>query len=418
MSSEASYVHGKQHPWLRFWNAFGRVIGNRELPWTTLDPERLMTKARRKVDGREFASREFLESMQPILAGTKPHYNYVGSVLAHAMAVLNLQERLLRERLVEDHPEILEQPIKRPLIVVGAPRTGTTLLNFLLSQDAASRPLLGWESLFASPRKRRVKRGEVPKTLLQLMSFNERMFKRILPDLARMHPFAHDQPDECHWLLFPSFVWVPAIAAPGMRRWFIEQSDETYDRAYRDYRLALQILEWQRPAEDHWVLKSPLHFWSLGSAMRTLPEANFVQTHRSLLKVFPSFCSLAAALIAVLSDQLEPKRMGPAAMEIGQAALERFDRAREEDTQGRVEDVLFTDLVKDPVAVIRKIYDRFDYEFTPEFERRIHAFLAEQKKAGGVPKHRYTVEQFGLDADAIRETFAPYHERYGIDVDA
>ncbi len=200
---------------------------------------------------------------------------------------------------------------------------------------------------------------------------------------------------------------------PSVRRWFRNQPEDIFEPAYQDYRLALQILEWQRPAPDHWVLKSPLHLWSLDAAMRAIPEANFIQTHRSMLEVLPSFCSLAAAMIAVASDGLEAEKMGGPAMEIALETIERFTRAREGEHASRVEDVLYADLIDDPIAVVRRIYDRFGYDYTLAYDRKLQTLLDEQAKARW-PKHRYAFEQFGLDANAIAEAFEPYHQAYGI----
>ena len=43
------------------------------------------------------------------------------------------------------HPELGDRPITRPLVIVGQPRTGTTILYDLLAQDPANRAPLSWE---------------------------------------------------------------------------------------------------------------------------------------------------------------------------------------------------------------------------------------------------------------------------------
>ena len=53
---------------------------------------------------------------------------------------------------VEDeklHPEILEEKIERPVVIVGLPRTGTTVTYDLLALDPAARAPRNWE--FAMP---------------------------------------------------------------------------------------------------------------------------------------------------------------------------------------------------------------------------------------------------------------------------
>jgi hypothetical protein len=313
------------------------------------------------------------------------------------------------QREIKEHPEILEQPVKRPLIIVGAPRTGTTLVNHLLSQDPVSRPLLTWEAVCSPPMLGPWKRD----LRLPLTAHGVRMTKRFVPDLARMHPFEANIPDECHWLLWPAFVWPPAMIVPSMREWFIEQPESTYDNAYLIYRQALQMLHYQRPAEGHWVLKSPLHVWALGSLMRVVPEASIVHTHRTLTEVMPSYCSLAAVMANIFSDAVEPESMGPVAMELTRIAIDRFEKARSENDPARICDVRYTDLVADPIAAVRSIYDALDYSFTPEFEQRLNEYLEKGRRTKRA-KHVYSAEQFGLDEQAISEAFADYHDRYGL----
>jgi len=415
MTEEVRFVEGRQHPVLRFWNAFGRLLGDRDLPWTVLDEGRLIDKAKQKTGLDDFGADDFRMPFRTLVDALRDEgrLTYVGKVITHAGLVNGLRNRLLRQRVVSDHPEILAQPVKRPLIVIGAPRTGTTLLNRLLSLDPAGRPLLGWEALAPAPGRRSRRRGAVPRARLAALALNEWMFKRVTPELSRMHPYSYKEPDECHWLLFPSFVWVPAIVMPSVRRWLRAQTGEVFDAAYRDYRLGLQILEWQRPAPDHWVLKSPLHLWSLDAAMRGVPEASFIQTHRSMHQVLPSVCSLAAALLSLFTDALEVQRMGEAAMEIASETVARFTYARRTGDPSRVMDVQYADLKADPIGVIRGIYGRFGYDYTVGYERRLQAWLEDQRRSDR-PRHSYTLEQFGLSADAVSEAFEAYHVAFGI----
>lgn len=46
-----------------------------------------------------------------------------------------LEDRLLMESLLKKHPEIREEELAPPVFIVGFPRTGTTHLHNLMSQD-------------------------------------------------------------------------------------------------------------------------------------------------------------------------------------------------------------------------------------------------------------------------------------------
>ena len=66
-----------------------------------------------------------------------------------------------RLRLVEDrkrYPGIGDERIEAPLIVIGFPRSGTTLLHALLAADPGNRAPLNWRS----PARRRHRRWPLP----------------------------------------------------------------------------------------------------------------------------------------------------------------------------------------------------------------------------------------------------------------
>ena len=56
-----------------------------------------------------------------------------------------LGRRLQVHDYIQAHPEVLDAPVERPLIVLGMPRTGTTVISYLLDQDPARRSLLHWQ---------------------------------------------------------------------------------------------------------------------------------------------------------------------------------------------------------------------------------------------------------------------------------
>ena len=64
-------------------------------------------------------------------------------------------------------------------------------------------------------------------------------------------------------------------------------------------------------------------------------------------------------------------------------------------------------LLADPIGTVREICRYFGSACDAEFEDRMRRWLAEnpQHKQG---VHRYGLEQFGLDADAVNGRFATY----------
>ncbi len=411
-----TFKKDNRHPALRVGNRIGSFLDRMhiELPLTNLDEERLFKIAMHSTKLKDFGPDHFREPLHVMLEAAKKecHLTWNGRRTIHSIILGGLRSRLWRQKAITDYPEILEQPVRRPLIIVGAPRTGTTLMNHLLSLDPACRPLLMWESLAPTPwrNKRHVKYD--PR--YTLCAIGVWLAKRTVPELEIMHDFGHNVPDECHWMLWPSFVWPPAMILPSVREWLRKQPESTYDNMYAEYRQSIQMLHWQRPAKGHWVLKSPLHCWALPSLMKVVPEASIIHTHRNMREVIPSFSSLGALLASGYTDEIEPKEIGPLAMDIAREVVERYTRARETVDQHRVCDVSFATLVRDPVGSVRRIYDKFSYEITPEFESRLVRFAAENGPSSR-PKHVYSLEQFNLDGVAIAREFASYHQKYGIE---
>jgi hypothetical protein len=75
--------------------------------------------------------------------------------------------------------------------------------------------------------------------------------------------------------------------------------------------------------------------------------------------------------------------------------------------------VHYADLARDPVGTVRGIYDSLGLEpGDGAFEAMSdHVAAHPRGEFGG---HRYDVAAFGLTDAAVRERFAPYVERYGV----
>ena len=76
-------------------------------------------------------------------------------------------------------------------------------------------------------------------------------------------------------------------------------------------------------------------------------------------------------------------------------------------------DVRYADLVSDPVGTVRDIYEFHGYEYSSEMEAEMRRWLAEnrQHKHG---THKYSLEEFGLEAAAVRRDFSEYCGEYGL----
>jgi hypothetical protein len=94
-------------------------------------------------------------------------------------------------------------------------------------------------------------------------------------------------------------------------------------------------------------------------------------------------------------------------------SVERAIVARAKVGPGRVLDVQYEDLVREPLRELRRVHDFAGLEWSPAAEERAKRWMAEnpQHKYG---THRYSLADFGLDEEELAARFKPYRERFGV----
>ena len=328
---------------------------------------------------------------------------------ANILRLMGLRLRMTADR--NAHPEIPRQRIGRPLIVMGLPRSGTTILHSLLSRDPRLRSPQKWEVDQPSPPPRIDTYASDPR-----IADAAAAIEKVDPTFRAMHQMGATLPEECNNLQMASLrslnFWA-RMALPSYSRWLLEEADMA--PAYAFHRQFLQHLQAFAPRE-RWVLKGPPHVFWPETLLATYPDACIVMTHRDPAEVLPSNASLIAHLRGV-SEAVDAKSVGAEQM-IWLEGLKRTMAYRERAARpGQFVDIQYRDFVSDPLEAVRVIYAHFGIELTADAEVAMRAFMADnqQEKHG---KHVYTAEQFGLDAKTLHREFADYIHRYDIQVRA
>jgi hypothetical protein len=332
--------------------------------------------------------------------------NFFGRYIIYESTLRLVANRLLSQRDFKAHPEILEQAVNRPLFVTGLPRTGTTLLHRLLSQDPAARIPLLWELMWPSPPPIKAQRASDPR--IQQTVDVLRQLRQVAPVLSSIHGFEAEDPEECIWILEEAFSYLRGNVTSQVK-WLLQQ-DLTPN--YRYYRKILQLLQWRTPG-DHWILKTPFHLYGIDAILNVFPDACIVQTHRAPETVMASFCSLVASSHKLYSDHVDLKDVGELSMYIWKIATKRTMDIRAQADPARFYDVYYEDLMADPVGTCRQVYEYFGYDYSPAMEVAIKKWLNDnpQNKYG---VHRYSLEQFGLDKATVQREFKEYTDQYQI----
>jgi hypothetical protein len=340
--------------------------------------------------------------------------NALGRTIVESDVVGYLTNRLRILDWRTRHPEVASGEVRRPVVIVGQPRTGTTILYDLLAQDPANRAPLTWEVDQPVPPPETATYATDPR--IAESDAIAAMPDLIIPGFTDFHPLGATLAQECVRMTggdFRSMIFPTQYDVPAYDRWLLHEADMA--PAYRWHRIFLQHLQ-SRHGGDRWLLKSPCHLWSLGALLDEYPDALVIQTHRDPVRVISSISALVALLRTMASDDAS---VGVAADEYAEDIILGLDRSVAARVDGtlpadQVVDVQFAEFMADPFATIGTVYDVLGLEFTAEAEARMRAFLATHPGDGGGAGSRYTFADTGLDAGVLRERSRTYQEYFGV----
>jgi hypothetical protein len=364
----------------------------------------------------DFGADGWREGLDRVLdsLGAEADLNDIGVAMVETDLGAYLTTRLQLVEWRRTHPELGDRAIERPLVIVGQPRTGTTILYDLLAQDPANRAPLTWEVDLPCPPPATATYTTDPR--IEQCDATCAMADVIIPGFTDFHPLGARLAQECVRMTgsdFRSMIFTIQYRVPSYNRWLLDEADLT--ATYRWHRRFLEHLQSHHMSE-RWLLKSPAHLWHLDALLGEYPDAVLIQTHRDPLKVVASVSALAAHLRRMASD--DPS-VAEAAEQYAEDIVLGLNRSLEARRSGllpadQVVDVHFADFMADPFATIGTLYDRLGLDLSAEAEANMRAFLATHPGDGGGAGTRYTWADTGLDADALREQSADYEQTFAV----
>ena len=394
-------------------NVGGKVLQRAGIEPPSLDRESLFAAARRRTGLGNAGDWAIDEPLDRLLKSyrNEARLTALGRITARELVVSLLENLFYLQRELEDAPSVADQPIEAPTFIVGLPRTGTTLLHNLLSQDPDNRVPLTSEVMYPA---RFPNTPEGIERARRLTASRLGWADRLAPQFKKIHPIAPDLPQECiaiTALVFMSIQFHTTHDVAGYEDWF-EQSSHAL--AYSFHRRLLQHLQ-ARKGPERWVLKAPGHLFSLGALLAEYPDAKVVQTHRDPLRVVASMASHATVLRRAFSDDADPVQVATDWSRRWGDALELFLAVRDRSPQRQFLDVAYEDIEERPLEAVRRVYEFIGRPLTSAAESAMQRFLdANPKHKHGV--HRYSLAEYGLSPQNELRRYADYCRRFDIAV--
>jgi hypothetical protein len=399
--------------WAAGWKTLGHDI-SRQL-WL-LESDSLCAEARRQTRLDDFGD----PPIEPALTNLVNSLETEADLHPHGRLLmrLHLQELLeTRLRLTQawkGRSEVQEASvIERPIFITGIPRSGSTFLHELLAEDPENRAPRVWEVMFPIPIGKR--RPEKVDSRVQKAKACLWCFRRLAPGADSVYPIRAWMPHECvaihsYTLLSEEFVstcHVPTYEA------FLHAAD--LGPTYRWQRRFLQYLQMERPSR-RWVLKSPDHIYCLDKLLTVFPDAAIIQTHRNPAEVLKSQIRLTKVLEAMFARPREREQLAISEARKIEQMLGYITRFRDAypNVAKQFIDVTYRELVSDPLAVVRRIYERLDIRLTEAAIERMRGLVSARSRYKKGRRGSPPLADPGVDSTAGKDQFENYCSRFGI----
>jgi Sulfotransferase family len=376
----------------------------------TFSADELEAGARAATGLDDFGSSYYREGLERTVAGLNAEagLNDLGRVIQHATISNALIQRLRIEETYRTHPEIGDEVVEGPVVVIGLPRTGTTALSQLVANDPQFRSLRVWESQACTPPPEAATQHSDPR--IAAAAEGIAMIDSMFPEFKTMLSSEPEAATECQDLMgmsFRTYHFDGVVRVPSYVEWLLQcDMRETY--AY--HKRVLKLLQWHcKP--NLWHLRTPVHMFALDAFVTEYPDAKFLWSHRDPARVLGSVCSLIQYVRSWSSDRHDPEELGAEQLAWWALGMKRAMDFRKQFGDDRFVDVSFADLQNDSVNTVANSYEQLGLAFGDAARTKVQQW-ADGHKPGHRGAHNYELTDFGLTNAQVHEAFAEYLASY------
>ena len=300
------------------------------------------------------------------------------------------------------NPALAETEVKRPVFILGMPRTGTTMVSYMMDADPANRSMLRWEAYNVVPPAAPGALKTDPRCLAEVAK--DEMMLKANPKTAAAHWEPGDGPTECVHLVaqdFRSLMLAVIATTPTYHDWILFTDMET---AFAHRKRVLQIL--QQNNGGRWVLKMPSDSLFIRQLFKTFPDAKVVWTHRDPYAAFASSINMRGGSRPIFEKDEGREYMRqrfPQQLAFHLARPLQVAKERPDD----IYNLYYDDVLADPLAQMKQLYGWLGDEWTAAAEGGMRQWLADnpQNKLG---KHSYSLSQWGFSKADLEPYFHDY----------
>lgn len=384
-----------------------------------LDEASLLATAMNNTGLSGFGGDEWREPFRVLIRALEDEgkLNLLGRLRARSDLLQLLEARLQIEEAYRLHPEIDDEEIQQPLIVVGQGRSGTSFLINVLASNPENGALLLWECMFPCPPPEQATYRTDPRIEKAHRLIDQ--WYRVTPEIASIHEFGASLPQEDVHILALSFMapsWLGLLGEVPSYMLHMAQTDVMPALWY--HKRVLKLLQWKNPRR-RWVLKNVTFLDQMELVLQVYPDACFVWPHRDPVRAVASMRNFLGCVQWGRSDFPLDGQFMEFVVDPVQAAR-RLDGTVDKIESGtipaeRIHHLQYGDLIRDPLGEIEIIYDYFDLPLGAEGKAAISSYLTENPRDARLA-HRFSM---GNDADIarMRKEFQRYQEYFQVPIE-
>jgi hypothetical protein len=381
-----------------------------------LDQESLLRSAMESTGLSDFGADDWREPFGVFIRALEEEaaLNLLGRIRTRSEILQLLCARLQVEDTYKRHPEIAEEEVGQPLIIIGQGRSGTSLLQNVLGAHPDNGVLMHWEMVFPCPPPEAATYATDPRIAKADALIDQ--WNRVTPTMPSMHELRGYMPFEDCVLMamnFGAISWMDCLGqVPSYDAYIMRQDIEPH---LRYHERVLKLLQWKNPRK-HWVLKDPMHLDRMPALLKVYPDACFIWPHRDPVRALASLVSIIGTIQWSRSD--EPFRgvsldllMNPeiSAMRF-QAVIDQIESGAIPARQ--IVNLLYKDLVADTIGTVERIYEHFGIELTPQGRAAMSQYMADNPRDNR-PPHRFSIGSDEAAAHA-RQALASYQAYFSV----
>lgn len=325
-------------------------------------------------------------------------------------------------------PALRRTAIHQPVFVIGHARSGTTLLHRLMHADSERfSAFMYWElfapSLLQKKVVRWVARGDAAYLGGRLARRVRAHEARVFRASNHIHEMGYTLPEEDDFLLTYSCAsgyW--SVQLPYMDQLDFFHVDQRPAKARRRlmnyYRECVRRQLCMNGGGKIHLSKNPTFCGRVESLIECFPDARFVLPYRNPLETIPSLLKLMK--FSWKARHFDETRMRRSLAVMAGISFESYTLPLEvlaRHPQVRRSIVDYRELVANPRATIEQVYADLGMQVSANYATVLEQEQARAKAGAHETRHRYSLDEFGLDAADIRTRLGELFERFGWDAD-